>query len=112
MTSGVLGNSFLPKFIDPAFKDAESGRSSSTGRNRSSGLRPRVVAPPPEVIWVIMGQAALTGSSYNVRINILDLNTGDAEVLLTQLASLEERAAAIQAELKEILSDRGGLSLE
>jgi glutamate formiminotransferase / formiminotetrahydrofolate cyclodeaminase len=59
-----------------------------------------------------MAQAALTGSGYNVRINILDLDTGDAEVLFTQLISLEEQAVTIQADLKETLSGRGGLSLE
>jgi len=60
----------------------------------------------------MMAQAALTSAGYNVRINILDLDTNDAEVLLTQLANLEERTAVTQAELKETLSDRGGLSLE
>ena len=55
--SGVLGKSFRPKFMEPALREAESGLSSSTGFKRSSGERPRVVAPPPVVIWVMMGQA-------------------------------------------------------
>jgi len=59
-----------------------------------------------------MAQAALTGSGYNVRINILDLETGDADVLITQLTRLEEQAVAIQTELKKTLFDRGDLSLE
>jgi glutamate formiminotransferase/formiminotetrahydrofolate cyclodeaminase len=57
-----------------------------------------------------MAQAALTGAGYNVRINILDLDGGEADVLVNQLKQLEKRAAEINNQLRTVLKDRGGLS--
>jgi glutamate formiminotransferase/formiminotetrahydrofolate cyclodeaminase len=58
-----------------------------------------------------LANAALTAASYNVRINILDLETGEAEVLLTQLEQLETQAAQSDKQLRQVLQERGGLTL-
>jgi glutamate formiminotransferase/formiminotetrahydrofolate cyclodeaminase len=58
-----------------------------------------------------LANAALTGASYNVRINTLDLGTGEAEVLLTQLEQLETQATEATAQLQQVLQARGGLTL-
>jgi glutamate formiminotransferase/formiminotetrahydrofolate cyclodeaminase len=56
-----------------------------------------------------MAQAALTGAGYNVRINTLDLDGDEAEVLLEQLNQLETKANEIHQQLQNILTERGCL---
>ncbi len=59
-----------------------------------------------------MAQASLTGAGYNIRINVLGLkDEGAVETLLGELKTLDEKAAQIQAQLKEQLIERGGLAL-
>jgi len=55
--------------------------------------------------------AALTGAGYNVRANLATLGErGNAEALLITLCDCEKRAEALQAEIRTILKERGGLS--
>jgi len=58
-----------------------------------------------------LAQAALTGASYNVRINVMDLDGDDADVLVNQLEQLESKAAHSAGKLRGILRERGGLPL-
>jgi glutamate formiminotransferase / formiminotetrahydrofolate cyclodeaminase len=59
-----------------------------------------------------LAQAALTIAGYNVRINLLDLQKkSDGKSMLFELSALEERAATIQAGLRQTLNGRGGLAL-
>jgi formiminotetrahydrofolate cyclodeaminase len=58
-----------------------------------------------------LAQAALTGSGYNVRINVLDLDESDAELLINQLEQLEKQAAQSTEQLRVILRDRGNLPI-
>ena len=56
-----------------------------------------------------LAQAALTGSGYNVRINVLDLDENEAELLINQLEQLEKQAAQSAEQVQEILRDRANL---
>ncbi len=59
-----------------------------------------------------MARAALTSAGYNVRINLASLqDTAKADALLTELKALEARAAEMDAALKQVLVERGGLAL-
>ena len=59
-----------------------------------------------------MARAALTSAGYNVRINSASLqDIAKADALLAELKALEVRAAEIDAALKQVLVERGGLSL-
>jgi len=59
-----------------------------------------------------MARAALTSAGYNVRINLSSLkDKAQADVLLMELKALEARAAELDAAVKEVLIERGGLSL-
>ena len=58
-----------------------------------------------------LAQAALTGAGYNVRINVLDLGGGEAELLINQLEQLENNAAQSTEQLRVTLQERGSLSL-
>lgn len=56
--------------------------------------------------------AALTGAGYNVRINAQGLqDQSGAEKFLTELNTLEAKAAHLQARVRQILNDRGGFKL-
>ena len=59
-----------------------------------------------------LAQAALTGAGYNVRINVLDLDGGEAELLINQLEQVEEKAIQINQQLSEILREHGCLPVE
>jgi glutamate formiminotransferase/formiminotetrahydrofolate cyclodeaminase len=59
-----------------------------------------------------LGQAALSGAGYNVRINALSLPPEEAQPMLDELKAMDARAAKFQAQLKSILAERGGFSLE
>lgn len=56
-----------------------------------------------------LAQAALTGSGYNVRINVLDLDESEAELLINQLEQLETQAAQSAEQVREILRERVNL---
>ena len=59
-----------------------------------------------------MAQAALTSAGYNVRINLASLeDTAKAGALLTELKRVEAKAVEMDAALKQVLVERGGLSL-
>jgi glutamate formiminotransferase/formiminotetrahydrofolate cyclodeaminase len=58
-----------------------------------------------------LAQAALTGSGYNVRINALDLDEDEAELMINQLDQLEKQAAQSAEQLQVILRDRGNLPI-
>jgi glutamate formiminotransferase/formiminotetrahydrofolate cyclodeaminase len=58
-----------------------------------------------------LAQAALTGAGYNVRINILDLDGGEAELLIHQLEQIEKKAAQANSQLHAVLEKRGCLSV-
>ena len=58
-----------------------------------------------------LAQAALTGAGYNVRINVLDLDGGEAELLLNQLEQVEAKATLINEQLHTILAGRGCLPI-
>jgi glutamate formiminotransferase/formiminotetrahydrofolate cyclodeaminase len=59
-----------------------------------------------------MGRAALTAAAYNVRINVNGLQDQTAgEELLAQLTALEERAARLEAQVRQSVQERGGLTL-
>ncbi len=58
-----------------------------------------------------MARAALTSAGYNVRINLGSLkNKAKAEALLEELKVLEATADEIDAELRSVLEERGGLA--
>jgi len=57
-----------------------------------------------------MARAALTSAGYNVRINITSLkDTVKADALLVYLKTIEARADEIEASLRQVLIERGGL---
>jgi len=57
--------------------------------------------------------AALTGAGYNVRINVASLaDPGTAQELLQQLCQFDARASVLEAKVREIMTTRGGISLE
>lgn len=57
-------------------------------------------------------QAALVSAGLNVQINLLGMpENPQAQAMLAELQGLEERAAALQAQIKEILVKRGGFRL-
>lgn len=57
-------------------------------------------------------QAALTGAGYNVRINVVSLKErSKGQVWLDEMLELERRAAQAQAQLRQILTERGGMPL-
>ena len=58
-----------------------------------------------------LAQAALTGAGYNVRINVLDLDGEEAELLLNQLEQVEAKATLINEQLHTILAGRGCLPI-
>jgi formiminotetrahydrofolate cyclodeaminase len=58
-----------------------------------------------------MGRAALTSAGYNVRINVHSLQDKAAgDELLAQVVALEERAAKLEAEVRNSMQERGGLA--
>lgn len=59
-----------------------------------------------------MARAALTSAGYNVRINLSSLKDKvQADLLLMELKALEARATELDAAVKEMLVEQGGLSL-
>jgi len=58
-----------------------------------------------------LAQAALTGAGYNIRINALDLNSSEAELLINQLEQLENKATQTMQQLRETLKERGGIAV-
>jgi len=58
-----------------------------------------------------LSQAALTGAGLNVRINLKGMDHPEAARLVEELRALETRAAALQAELKKVLQERGEITL-
>ncbi len=59
-----------------------------------------------------MARAALSAAGYNVRINVASLHDKAAgDKLLTQLHTLEARAAKLEKDVQKSLKERGGLSL-
>ncbi len=59
-----------------------------------------------------MARAALTAAGYNVRINVNSLSNKHAgDPFLAQLETLEAKAAALEAEVRKSLAERGGLAL-
>jgi glutamate formiminotransferase/formiminotetrahydrofolate cyclodeaminase len=56
--------------------------------------------------------AALTGSGYNVRINAIELkDQAAAKNMLDQIAVLDRRANGLESNVRQLLADRGGMSL-
>jgi glutamate formiminotransferase/formiminotetrahydrofolate cyclodeaminase len=56
-----------------------------------------------------LSQAAITGAGYNIRINCQGLQDQQlAEAFISELRSIQDQAAALQASIQHILSDRGG----
>ena len=59
-----------------------------------------------------LARAALSGAGLNVRINCLGLKDADATArFLAELKTLETRADGLEAEMRRLLCERGGLSL-
>jgi formiminotetrahydrofolate cyclodeaminase len=59
-----------------------------------------------------MARAALTSAGYNVRINVNSLGGKSArETLLSQLHTLEGKAARLEKNLQKSIQERGGISL-
>ena len=59
-----------------------------------------------------MARAALTSAGYNVRINVTSLkDTAKTDALLAELKDLDAKADEIDAELRQVLAERGGLKL-
>lgn len=57
-----------------------------------------------------MARASLTAAGYNVRININSLEDKSAgEKMLEELADLEQRAGKLEAEIRQVMKDRGGI---
>lgn len=57
-----------------------------------------------------MSRAALTAAGYNVRININSLEDKSAgERMLAELADLESKADVLEAEIKSVMKERGGI---
>ncbi len=58
-----------------------------------------------------LAKAALTGAGLNVRINCLNLSDQTAcQTFLQEVHSLDARAAEVEAELRQVLVERGGLT--
>ena len=58
-----------------------------------------------------LARAALLAAGYNVRINAHALQDKDtAAPLLFQMSALEERAVALEGQIKQLLDERGGLA--
>jgi len=59
-----------------------------------------------------LARAALDGAGYNVRVNVSSLKDSQvADALLQELTTLEKRAGALEADIKTMLIERGGMSL-
>jgi len=59
-----------------------------------------------------MARAALMSASYNVRINVNNLSDKTAgDPLLSQLQTLEERAAKLEKDVLKTLAERGGIAV-
>jgi glutamate formiminotransferase/formiminotetrahydrofolate cyclodeaminase len=59
-----------------------------------------------------LARSALTSAGYNIRINLVGLSDRDtADQLLAQLASLEEKAGAIEKNVQKSIQERGGFSM-
>jgi glutamate formiminotransferase / formiminotetrahydrofolate cyclodeaminase len=59
---------------------------------------------------VALGRAALTGAGLNVRTNTLTLlDRAAAENLVAGIEDLESQATGLEAELKKVLKERGGI---
>jgi len=57
-----------------------------------------------------MARASLTAAGYNVRININSLEDKSVgEKMLNELAVLEEKADKLEAEIKTVMQERGGI---
>ena len=57
-----------------------------------------------------MARAALTAAGYNVRININSLEDKSAgEKMLEELAELEKKADRLEAVIRQVIKDRGGI---
>jgi glutamate formiminotransferase/formiminotetrahydrofolate cyclodeaminase len=57
-----------------------------------------------------MSRAALTAAGYNVRININSLDDKSVgEKMLLELAGLEKEADELEAEIRQVMTDRGGI---
>jgi formiminotetrahydrofolate cyclodeaminase len=57
-----------------------------------------------------MARASLTAAGYNVRINInslADQSLGDK--MLKELAEFEKKADALEAEIRSVMKERGGI---
>jgi glutamate formiminotransferase / formiminotetrahydrofolate cyclodeaminase len=55
--------------------------------------------------------ASLSGASLNVRINVKDLHDeSHASMLEEEIAHLESQALSVEAQIREVLQERGGLS--
>ncbi len=60
-----------------------------------------------------LAHAALKAAGYNVRINLLDLQQKkNGEDMLNELEALEKRAVELEAGIRKILNQRGGLALK
>jgi glutamate formiminotransferase/formiminotetrahydrofolate cyclodeaminase len=60
-----------------------------------------------------LARSALTGAGYNVRINVASLPQPEAgQALLDELRQLEQRAAELESETRQVLRDRGGLTFD
>ena len=58
----------------------------------------------------VMSRAALTAAGYNVRININSLEDKSlGDKMLLELADLETEADKLEAEIKSVMKDRGGI---
>ena len=57
-----------------------------------------------------MARASITAAGYNVRININSLNDKSlGDKMLTELAELEKEADRLEAEIKTVMKERGGI---
>ena len=57
-----------------------------------------------------MARAALTAAGYNVRINIHSLEDRSAGTkMLEELAGLEKKADKLEADIRQVMKDRGGI---
>lgn len=60
-----------------------------------------------------LAKAGLTAAGYNVRINVAALpDTSAGEQFLSQVRELESQAVEIEGSIRQIMQERGGLSLE
>lgn len=59
-----------------------------------------------------LARASLTGAGLNVRINVKDLqDRARADALLDELTSIESQAEKFEAQIREVLMQRGGLAI-